>query len=179
MSSEKIHSLVNKAKKGDKEAFGDLYEIHSREMFTFARWYLGDVFLAEDAVSDAVLNAYISIKNVREPEKFKSWLFTILLRCCRKNLKNIINLRQSVDITDIQKESAEASPEEKAELKAALEKISEEDREILLLSSLGNLTSVEIGEMLSMAPGTVRSKLSRSTDKLCDLLSERSFINGK
>lgn len=178
MSSEKIHSLVRKAKSGDREAFGDLYEIYSREMFSFARWYLGDTYFAEDAVSEAAISAFVSVKNLKETDKFKSWLFTILLRKCQKMLKDIIGMRQTSDIEEVNETAKETSPEQRAELKEALSVLGDEDREILLLSSLGNLTSTEIGEMLGIPSGTIRSKLSRATDKLYDVLSERSAKNG-
>lgn len=179
MSSENIHLLVGKAKNGDKEAFGELYGIYSREMYGFAYWYLGDKYSAEDAVSDAAVNAFISVGKIRDTSKFKGWLFTILLRSCQKQLKNIIGMRQCAEIGEVSVKDENISVEERAELKSALSVLSEEDREILLLSSMGGLTSKEIGRMLSMPSGTVRSKISRATDKLYDLLSERSVRNGK
>lgn len=179
MSSEINHLLVIKAKSGDKEAFGDLYARYSREMYSFALWYLGDRYSAEDAVSDAVLNAFLSVKNVKKPEKFKSWLFTVLLRSCQKQLRYVIGMRKTVEIGEMNDESGEMSTEERAELNSALMKISGEDREILLLSALGNLTSTEIGEIKSMPPGTVRSKISRATDKLYAILGEGSLQNGE
>lgn len=179
MSSEKIRSLVEKARRGDREAFGDLYEEYSREMYSFALWYLGDRYSAEDAVSDTVLNAFVSIKNVKKPEKFKSWLFTVLLRSCRRQLKNIIGMRQMTEIGENEEEVKKISVEERAEILQALSVLSDEDREIFLLSALGNLTGREIGEMFSMPSGTVRSKLSRATDKLYSVLGERSVTDGK
>lgn len=179
MSSENIQLLVEKAKNGDKEAFGELYGLYSLEMYKFALWYLSDRFLAEDAVSEAAMNAFISIKKLRKPEKFKSWLFTILLRCCQRQLSHIIGMRSVVEADSLNEKTDYFSVEESVEIKNALYQLSAEDREILLLSALGNLTSKEIGEMLSMPPGTVRSKLSRATDRLYDILSERSVKNGK
>lgn len=178
MSSENIELLVRNAKNGDRDSFGELYEIFSKEMYSFACWYLGDGTLAEDAVSDAVLNAFLSVKNIKKPEKFKSWLFTILLRSCQKQLKSIISMRQTVDIDTVEKKAEGVTLEEKTELKQALACLSEQEREIFLLSTLGNLTSNEIGSMLSLAPGTVRSKISRTSDKLYDMLGERSAVNG-
>lgn len=174
MSSENIRDLVEKAKKGDKEAFGDLYEMHSRAMYSFACRYLGDSYLAEDAVSDTAVNAFISIKSLKKNDKFKSWLFTILIRCCKKQLKSVITLRNTLDIDSLSEKSGDSSIELHAEINGALEVLGEEEKEILLFSVLGNLTSKEIGEIMSMPPGTIRSKISRATDKLYIALSERS-----
>lgn len=172
MSSKNINLLVEKAKNGDKEAFGELYEAYSREMYSFAFWYLGDKFHAEDAVSDAFVSAFVSVGNVKKPEKFKSWLFTILLRSCKKQLGGIIRMRNTSEIEEMTENAEKTYLEERAELKAALMSLGEREREIFLLSSLGNLTSKEIGEVFSMPAGTVRSKISRTSDKLYDILKD-------
>lgn len=179
MSSKNIGLLVEKAKNGNKEAFGELYELYSREMYAFAFWYLGDKYFAEDAVSDAFVSAFVSVGNVKNPKKFKSWLFTILLRCCKKQLSGIIRMRQTDELGEIAEEAETSFLEERAELKTALLSLSEKEREIYLMSSLGNLTSKEIGEIFSMPSGTVRSKISRAGDKLYDILKEGSNRNEK
>ena len=82
MSSKIIDSLVSSAKKGSAEAFGELYEIYSKDMFRFAYYYLGSSVLAEDCVSECVCIAFQKIGSLRKPSAFKSWLFKILHNCC-------------------------------------------------------------------------------------------------
>lgn len=173
MSSTDIKKLVKLSKEGSARAFGELYEIYGKDMYNFAYYYLGDTYRAQDAVSDAVCDAFASVRTLKKDAAFKSWLFTILLRSCQKQLKYIIEQR---NISDIQ-EHTEIKAEDNdfqltVELKEALSQLSEEERQIVLLSVVCSYKSGDIGEMLSMPSGTVRSKLSRATDKLYKIMSE-------
>ncbi len=173
MSSTDIKKLVKLSKNGSTKAFGELYEIYSKEMYNFAYYYLGDSHRAQDAVSDAVCSAFISINTLKKDNAFKSWLFTILLRSCQKQLRYIIEQRNTSDIqehTDIKATGNDFRLT--VELKQALSMLSEDERQIVLLSVVCSYKSGEIGEMLSMPAGTVRSKLSRATDKLYEIMSE-------
>lgn len=167
MSSTDIRKLVRLSKEGSANAFGELYEIYSRDMYNFAYYYLGDAYRAQDAVSDAVCNAFASVGSLKKDSAFRAWLFTILLRSCQKQLKYIIEQR---NISDIEEQGEIPSEDNDfrvtVELKEALLQLSEEERQIVLLSVVCSYKSSEIGEMLSMPSGTVRSKLSRATDKL-------------
>lgn len=174
MSSTDIRKLVRLSKQGSADAFGELYGIYSKEMYNFAYYYLGDTYCAQDAVSDAVCSAFSSIGALKKDSAFKPWLFKILLRNCQKQLKYIIEQRNASDIQE-HSEISSANGEDfrvTVELKEALLQLSEEERQIVLLSVVCSYKSGEIGEMLSMPSGTVRSKLSRATDKLCRIMSE-------
>ena len=171
MSSEIINNLVRKAKEGNIEAFGILYETYSKDMYKFALYYLGSPVLAEDCVSECVLTAFQKIVGLKKPEAFKSWLFKILYNCCNKVLSEKIRARDTVEISsliDLCKEDSDQS--EIISLKNALEKLTEEERAIILLSYTAGYTSKEIGKMLKLKDSTVRSKLMRSTEKLRKML---------
>ena len=172
MSSREIRDLVKSAKNGSAEAFGELYSIYSREMFSYACYYLGDKYRAEDAVSDAVCSAFSSVGTLKNPDAFKTWIFKILIRSCQKQLKYIVEQRSTENVDELDEISQDGNFEETAALKQALATVSDEDREIVLLSTVGRYNSREIGEMLGLSPSTVRSKLMRTTDKLYAFLSD-------
>lgn len=178
MSSREIRDLVKSAKKGSAEAFGELYELYSREMFSFACYYLGDKYRAEDAVGDAVCSAFSSVHTLKNPDAFKTWIFKILIRSCQKQLKYIVEQRSTENVDELNEPSYDGDIDDKAALKQALATVCDEDRQIVLLSTVGRYNSREIGEMLGLSPSTVRSKLMRTTDKLYAFLSdERSEKN--
>ena len=171
MSSDIINNLVIKAKEGNIEAFGILYETYSRDMYKFAFYYLSSAPLAEDCVSECVLTAFQKIGTLKKPEAFKSWLFKILYNCCNKALTEKIRSRDTVELSsliDLCREDSDQS--EIISLKNSLEKLTEEERTIILLSYISGYTSKEIGKMLSLKDSTVRSKLMRSTEKLRQML---------
>lgn len=172
MSSSLIENLVVQAKNKDAEAFGELYSYYAKDMYRFALYYTGQAHLAEDAVSEAVLNAFQNIGRLKNEEAFKSWLFSILFNCCKKQQKEKALSLQRVELSHA--EHIFEEPFEKsdtADIKRLLSMLGEEEKEILLLSFLGGYSSDEIGEMLSMKAVSVRSKKARSIKKLRKLMA--------
>ena len=167
MSSKIIDNLVSSAKNGSAEAFGELYEIYSKDMFRFAYYYLGSYSLAEDCVSECVCIAFQKICELRKASAFKSWLFKILHNCCNKALREKILSDGNVEyssLIDLSDEDEDIS--EKLSLNQALSRLSPEEREIVILHYCQGYTSKEIGEILDMKDATVRSKIMRSGEKM-------------
>ncbi len=168
--SSNVENLVKQAKLGDTAAFGDLYEIYSTDMFRFAYYYTGNKTSAEDCVSEAVLLAFDKIRELRNVSSFKSWLFRILRNCCAAYFRN--GARENP--CDIYEgvHSFENEENEKISLRNALAKLPSEDRELIILHYCNGYTSREISLMLTMNEGTVRSKISRGTEKLRKALKD-------
>ncbi len=172
--SAQIKELVTLAKNGDAEAFGELYELYYKDMYCYACYVTGSESLAQDAVSDAVLSAFRQIKALKKAEAFKGWLFKILCASCKRYYTDEQKKKALVYIDDEDGGYTEpvsfGSIEISLELKKALETLSAEEREIVLLSVLGNYKSHEIADMLDYPSSTVRSKLKRSLEKLRKVL---------
>lgn len=168
--SSNVENLVEKSKKGDTAAFGDLYEIYSVDMFRFAYYYTGSKSLAEDCVSEAVLIAFRKIGELKNISSFKTWLFRILRNCCamsfRKNSMEVPSEELYGGVHSFDGES-----DDKISLRNALMKLSEDEREIIILYYCNGYTSKEISLMLTLNENTVRSKISRGTAKLKIALS--------
>ncbi|MBP2110952.1 sigma-70 family RNA polymerase sigma factor [Paenibacillus silagei] len=78
---------IEKAQKGDAEAFRELSG-HVRGMaYVVAYDMLGDVQLAEDAVQEALLEAYMNLASLQEPAAFPGWFKTIVVRQCHRLLR--------------------------------------------------------------------------------------------
>ena len=163
--SSNVENLVIKSKAGDTAAFGDLYELYSKDMFRFAYYYTGSSASAEDCVSEAVLIDFRKIGELKNISSFKSWLFRILRNCCaasyRKASREILEEENFSGVHSFENEQ-----NEKISLKNALMKLPDDERELIILHYCIGYTSKEISRMLTMNENTVRSKISRSTDKL-------------
>lgn len=167
MSSKIIDSLVSSAQKGSAEAFGELYEIYSKDMFRFAYYYLGSSVLAEDCVSECVCIAFQKIGSLRKPSAFKSWLFKILHNCCNAALREKMLSTGNVEYSSLTGLSSEEDDvSEKLSLRQALSQLNPDEREIVILHYCQGYTSKEIGEILDMKDSTVRSKIMRSGEKM-------------
>lgn len=162
--------LVTQAKQGSAEAFGELYELYYKEMYCYACYITGSELLAQDAVSDAVLSAFRQIKSLKNEKAFKGWMFRILCATCKRYYTENQKKKTMAYLDDEESNYSEPagfeSMELSVELKSALGVLSEEEKEIVLLSVLGNYKSHEIADILDCPPSTVRSKLKRSLKKL-------------
>lgn len=176
--STQINDLVALAKAGSSEAFGELYELYYKEMYCYACYVTGSEQLAQDAVSDAVLSAFRQIKSLKNEKAFKGWIFKILCASCKRYYTESQKGKDLIYLDDEDGVYTEPSNFENielsVELKSALERLNAEEKEIVLLSVLGNYRSYEIAKILGCPSSTVRSKLKRSLKKLRDLLGENN-----
>lgn len=168
--------LIKDATAGSAEAFCSLYGEYKDKLYRYALYRLGNPADAEDAVSECVLSAWQNIGSLRNAKAFGSWIFRILSNCCASRIKEIINARENLeriynDGPGINGGSVSASPSLSAELSEALSQLTDDEREIVLLSIIGGLTSKEISAMTGLTAGSVRSKLSRSLAKMREFLS--------
>lgn len=163
--SSNVENLVIKSKAGDTAAFGSLYELYCRDMYRFALYYTGSSAVAEDCVSETVLIAFRKIGELQNISAFKSWLFRILRNTCTAHFRKASReVSENESFTGIH--SFENEQNEKISLRKALMRLPEEEREMIILHYCIGYTSKEISRMLVMNENTVRSKISRGTEKL-------------
>ena len=161
--------LCKRAQTGDREAFGDLYDMYAKELYRYAYFVLGSPELAADAVQDAVISAFEQIKSLRKPEAFKAWIFKILSNTCNKYIGDKVRQRETVLYDDGLGGLAlvEALPaEDIMDLKQAFTVLDPIQRQIVLLCVVEGYKSREVAQMLSSTPGSVRSKLARALKKM-------------
>ena len=170
--------LAEQALGGSKEAFCTLYGQYKDKLYRYALYTLKNPEDAEDAVSECVLAAWQGLPGLRNAGAFGAWIFRILRRCCAKRISESVSFRENVP--RIYAEGPEhagdeskgtSDPSVSLELLEALNQLGQDERDIVLLSVLGGLTSREISDLTSLTPGAVRSKLSRSLAKMRDFLS--------
>lgn len=158
--------LAAKAVRGDSNAFGELYSLFSSEMYRYALYHLGSEEAARDAVQETALQAFRSIVKLRNEAAAKSWFFGILCNVCKQSLRE----KYKADFSPLELcEEIKASDSDTAQsidLMRLISALDEQSREIVLLSIIGGYTSKEIASITGAAPGTVRSKLSRTLDSL-------------
>ena len=165
--------LVIRAKRGDIDAFCILYDNYKRKLFNYAYYKLGNSEDAEDVVQDCMLTAFEQLGKLKNPKAFSSWLFTILYHGCMSAIKEQIKQRNTCDIEDYENAFSynNTVDVEREELKQALNRLSEDDRNIVLLSVVLGLNSKEIAKITGFTAGNVRQRLSRSLSKMKRYLS--------
>ena len=162
---ENYLQLVKKAKRGDTDAFAELYSGIYESMYRFALYTLRNTSDAEDAVSEAVTAAFASIRRLRSEEAFKSWIFRILSNKCRDRLREYANKNEELR-EDMPEPEPESGLVECIQVRRLFFELSDEERLIISMHQFAGYTSREIAEILNMNENTVRPRESRGLKKM-------------
>ena len=166
-------SLVRAAKQGDKESFAKLYEYFAPELYRTALFTLGNETDAEDAVSEAFLEAYKGLHNLRDESSIRRWMLMILSARCKRRIAGYIQERKNTDIDemiDLPAPGKDGPNADHISAREALSTLQPDERQIVVLSSVMGYKTREIAHMLGLPHGTVSSKLYRSLKKLKSIL---------
>lgn len=174
MNQEELIAHVLLAKNGDTASFCKLYELYYKDMYRFAYYTLGNEQDAEDVISETVLDAFNGIKNLKKPEKFKSWIFQILSVKCKRQIavyiSNREHLNQSDETTDFLQEDHPYA--EQLDIRKAFSKLNENEKMILSLMIFSGYNSRETARILNSQEGTIRSVKHRALKKMSLYLKE-------
>lgn len=162
---ENYLQLVKKAKRGDTDAFAALYTDIYENMYRFALYTLRNTADAEDVVSEAVMDAFASIRKLRTEEAFKSWIFRILSNRCKDKLREYTRKTMELDETS-SKDCGIQGPEEGVIVRKLFFELPDEERLIIGMHLFCGYKSREIAEILHINENTVRSKESRALKKM-------------
>ena len=157
--------LIRKAKKGDKDAFCRLMDLQMQSMYKVARAYLKNDEDAADAIQETILSCFQKIGTLEQNRYFKTWLIRILINKCKDILqaKSLMMYTDSLPETPIYEEDFEM-----VEWNQVLAPLDEKYRTILLLSYMEGFNTREIGEILNMKEGTVKTRLARGRQKVAE-----------
>lgn len=171
--------LVKAARRGDTQAFAMLYEEVYEDMYRFALYTLKHTQDAEDMVSETVTAAFASIKKLRSPEAFRSWIFRILSNKCKERLREYargtISLEahrecSSEEETGFSRTPPKGDMEEHIIVRKLFFELEDEERLIIAMHLFGGYKSREIARLLNMNENTVRSRESRGLKKMAGKL---------
>ena len=160
--------LVRKSKKGNNLAFSTLIKSYEIDLYKVAIAMTKNDYDALDCIQEAILQAYISIKDLRQDEYFKTWLIKILINKCNallKKNKKILNL----DVSIAENDKVEQS--DRLELKDSINNLDSNLKIIVILYYYEDMSIKDISESLNIPQGTIKSRLSRARSKLKEMLS--------
>jgi RNA polymerase sigma factor (sigma-70 family) len=173
--------LVERAKRGDQDAYGDL--VHAYQGIAFRTAYLltGSAADAEDAAQDAFVKAYYALGRFRTGAELRPWLLRIVANEARNRRRSAgrrthLALRAAADpLSGGAAPSPEANviaSEQQETVLAAVNALPEEQREVVACRYFLELSEEETAETLGLRKGTVKSRLSRGLDRLREELGD-------
>jgi RNA polymerase sigma-70 factor, ECF subfamily len=185
--------LVDRCRRGDRESFAQLMRLHEKQIYNFTYRMLGSEGEAEDLTQDIFIAAFQGIRSFRGEAKFSTWLYRIALNQARNRIKYLsrrnffARQRKRADYrVNTVSESPEGLPDSAptpeqwtmtkdlvVQVQECLNQIPPQARQILVLRDIQGFSYDELSEMLSLKPGTVKSRLHRARAAMRECLSEK------
>ncbi|OKY75942.1 MAG: hypothetical protein BM485_06305 [Desulfobulbaceae bacterium DB1] len=188
MGNEELQSeteqLVQAFLAGDKQAFNRLVLLYQTKVYNLALNYVKSPEEANDLAQDIFVTVYKSLGNLRERNKFTSWLYQIAINHCRNRYKKLSRRGYFSNISLDDEETfiqivGDEGPEKTLQqentiriVRSAIDAMGEAEKEILILRDLQELAYEEISAILDIPLGTVKSKLNRARSSLKDRLKK-------
>jgi len=134
----------------------------------YARAMLGNRTAADDLVQDTLERAWVRLSQWRSGSDLRAWLFSIMHNLRIDQLRRPTVSTQSIDEDDFEAPTRATQNDalEVKDIETALGELPDEQREVLLLVALEEMSYAEIAETLSVPVGTVMSRLSRGRERL-------------
>ncbi len=151
---------VKRATKGDIEAFGSLIKDVQDQAYKIAFCYLNNSHDAMDCVCRGIEKAFLKIKQLRKPEYFKTWFIRIVINECKLELKRKNRFTEEFQDNKI----IGITPD--IDLRMMIDTLPPTEKTIVYMKFYGGYTLDEIAEIISLPPGTIRSKLYRTLKQL-------------
>ena len=151
-------TAIEKCLKGEKDAFRFLVERYQKQAVGHAVAILGNREDALDAVQEAFIDAFQSLKRFDRTRRFYPWFYVLLRNRCYKMTARKRET-ESIEETEILAAQTDLPNEERFALEKALLSLAKEDREIITLKYLDGLSYQKIAEFLEIPKGTVMSRL--------------------
>lgn len=168
--------LAARAADGDERAFAVLVRRHSGYLVGFATRLLGSRADADDCVQEALIVAWRRLPELRDPERVRAWLSTIV---ARKATDRVRARRTATPIEDAEPVATGPSPDEAAltrsqldSLRAALDTLPIEQRTVWLLREVSGYGYDEIARELGISGTAVRGRLSRARATIYERMQE-------
>ena len=175
---------VARAKQGDADAFALLVQTYETSIYRLALRMCGNAHDAEEVAQEAFMAAWKGLPSFRGESKFSSWLYQLTTNEAINFLRKEKRHRAATPLEDEMEPATGDTAHQAAEtkelqqaLQQALEALTAEHRQIFLLRQMRQLSYEEIGQLLGLESGTVKSRLNRAKKQLRqNLLQQGNFF---
>ena len=174
--------LIARLRRQDLDALGEVFRTHGGAMTTLARSLLRDADRADDAVENALLRIHAAAPNFRGDASLKSWVLRITANLCRDELRRRrFDGGRPEDLDPLATRGLSVNPtaswdealdREKilAQLEAALDRLTDEQREAILLRDRLGLSYEEAATAAGVTADVIKARLFRGREKLRQML---------
>lgn len=178
MAGACVTALIAKAEAhGSETGFGERIAENQRRVFQIAYSVLGNAADAEDVAQEAFLRAYQKFASLREAEKFRGWVNRIVFRLAlnrKRSHRRGLTRDTAWQMTETRTMADGANDAEQLvmldRLRREIERLPEKLRSVLRLSLVEEMEAADVGAVLGIPAGTVRSRLHAARKLLLEAM---------
>jgi RNA polymerase sigma-70 factor (ECF subfamily) len=175
-------TLVQRAQRGDQEAFATLFETHKKRVYSVCLLMTKNVAEAEDLTQEAFLQVFRSVGTFRGDSAFSTWLYrvavnTVLMKLRRRKAPPTLSLDEpvSAESPNLRRDFGKSDPNlsgaiDRIALRRAIRELPEGCRRIFALHEVEGYQHHEIAQLLHCSIGNSKSQLHKAKLKMRDLL---------
>jgi RNA polymerase sigma-70 factor (ECF subfamily) len=191
--------LVERLKRRDEAAFNELVRAYEKRVFRLVLRMLGDRAEAEDVAQDVFITVFKSIDSFRGESKLSTWMFRVATNHCKNRIKYLdrrargkkseldeLTEHGALESASMSSSALVARPDQQAEanqieslVRAAIAELDEDQRELVVLRDVENMSYEEIQQITGLPEGTVKSRLHRARLQLAKAVQRASEPRGK
>jgi RNA polymerase sigma-70 factor, ECF subfamily len=178
--SELERTLLRRLRDRDERAFRELVDEHRDRVFNITYRMLGNRAEAEDVAQEVFIAVFKTIDQFREESKFSTWLYRVTVNHCKNRIKYLARRHDrdkdeldetsqqtngavtGVPVRAAQPDKALASAQMEKLLQEAIAALDPEQRQVVILRDVEELSIEEICEITDLPDGTVKSRLHRA-----------------
>ncbi len=178
-------NIIARARRGDADAFEQLVVAYRDQVFRLALRMCGSEADADEVAQEAFLSAWKALPNFRGESQFSTWLYQLTTHAAIDLMRREKRQIAADDITGVNAADPAPSPQQQAEqseqreiVRDAILQLAPEQREVVVLRFMEELSYEEIGAVLKLPSGTVKSRLNRAKAQLKEILSKSGNLFG-
>lgn len=160
-----VQKNLKMAIKGDEKAFEEMIKHERNKLFRMAYLYVKNEDNALDIVQDTIYKAFISIKKLKEPDYFSTWITKILINTALDFIKKNKRLIPFSEVERLE-HNHENTIEASMDLVEAIERLEEQHKTVIILRYYKDLSIKQISEILECPEGTIKTRLHRAINQL-------------
>ena len=180
-------ALIERAAKGDGEAFSQLMAAQEGRMYAVALRMCGHREDAQDCLQEAMLRIFRSISGFKGQSSFATWVYRITMNTCLDELRKKRN-RTSTSLDGLLEagwspsdefdtpERHALNREKSAEIRRVIAELPEDMRAAVVLRDIEGLSYEEIARVLDINVGTIKSRISRGREKLREKFQSKAEL---
>ena len=157
--------LVERARRGDHDAFAQLAGATIPRLDSAAWLILRDAEQAKDAVQNALVRAWRDLPTLRDPDRFDAWLNKLVVRACIDEARRLRRHRVDVELTPLMTpavDGLETSVADRDQIERGFLRLEPEMRAVIVLHHYLDLTLPDVAAALGIPIGTAKSRLHRA-----------------